>query len=136
MAAKGGHIDFMFLGLPLPRHWIHYWLEVKFFIHIYEKYLIGSVVCRSHYWLLCERSTVSRTQLVTSVADPVGGGGKGTMSPCPVKISHKKDGHRRRPHRFHVSPPPPTYPVAGSATEHIVNNTTFTLMNIFINTSL
>ena len=29
--------------------------------------------------------------------------------PHPVKISHKKDGHRRQPHRFHVScsPPPP-----------------------------
>ena len=24
----------------------------------------------------------------------------------PVKISHKKDGHRRWPHRFHVSRPP------------------------------
>ena len=23
--------------------------------------------------------------------------------PGPVKISHKKDGHRIRPHRFHVS---------------------------------
>ena len=36
--------------------------------------------------------------------------------PGPVKIGHKKDGHQRRPHRFHVSRPPP-YPVAGSATE-------------------
>ena len=39
-----------------------------------------------------------------------GGGGGGTRGrgpcPCPsgpVKICHKKDGHRRRPHRFHVS---------------------------------
>ena len=32
-----------------------------------------------------------------SVADPVGGGGRGGHgpSPGPVKISHKKDGHRR-----------------------------------------
>ena len=30
--------------------------------------------------------------------------------PGPVKISHKKDGHQIRPHRFHVSYPPPTLP--------------------------
>ena len=35
--------------------------------------------------------------------------------PGPVKIGHKKDGRQRRPHRFHVSRPPP-YPAAGSAT--------------------
>ena len=29
--------------------------------------------------------------------------------PSPVETSHKKDGRQRRPHRFHVScPPPPT----------------------------
>ena len=28
------------------------------------------------------------------------------MPPGPVKISHKKDGRQRRPHRFHVSCPP------------------------------
>ena len=38
----------------------------------------------------------------------------GHAPPGPVKISHKKDGCRRRPHRFHVSLPP--YPAAGSAT--------------------
>ena len=27
--------------------------------------------------------------------------------PGPVKIGHKKDGRQRRPHRFHVSRPPP-----------------------------
>ena len=27
--------------------------------------------------------------------------------PGPVKISHKKDGCQRRPHRFHISCPPP-----------------------------
>ena len=31
-------------------------------------------------------------------------------SPGPVKISHKKDGHQRRPHRFHVPRPPFTRP--------------------------
>ena len=36
--------------------------------------------------------------------------------PGPVKIGHKKDGHQRRPHRFHVSRPPP-YPATGSATD-------------------
>ena len=36
--------------------------------------------------------------------------------PGPVKIGHKKDGHRRRPHRFHVSRPPLPYPAAGSTT--------------------
>ena len=36
--------------------------------------------------------------------------------PGPVKIGHKKDGRQRRPHRFHVSRPPP-YPAAGSATD-------------------
>ena len=35
-----------------------------------------------------------------SLADP--GGGEG-----PVKISHKKDGRRRRPYRFRVSRPLP-----------------------------
>ena len=35
--------------------------------------------------------------------------------PSPVKISHKKDGCQRWPHRFHVSRPPP-YPAAGSTT--------------------
>ena len=41
-----------------------------------------------------------------TVADP--GGAEGAMPPPgPVKISHKKDGHWRRPHRFHVSRPPP-----------------------------
>ena len=29
------------------------------------------------------------------------------MAPGPVKISHKKDGHQRWLHRFHVSRPPP-----------------------------
>ena len=35
---------------------------------------------------------------------------------APVKISHKKDGHERWPHRFHVSwfPPPPAIPTMES----------------------
>ena len=48
-----------------------------------------------------------------SVADP-GGVPKGPwLPPSPVQTSHKKDGHQRRPHRFHVSCPPP-HPAAGS----------------------
>ena len=34
-----------------------------------------------------------------------GGGAEGAMAPSPVKISDKKDGRRRWPHRFHVSRP-------------------------------
>ena len=44
------------------------------------------------------------------VADPGGLGGHGP--PGPVKISHKKDGHQRQLHRFHVSQPPLT-PMGG-----------------------
>ena len=36
------------------------------------------------------------------------GGGEGAMAPPgPVKISHKKDGCQRQPHRFYVSHPYP-----------------------------
>ena len=53
--------------------------------------------------------------MLEAVADH-GGGGEGAMPPPgPVKINHKKDGCRRRPHICHVSWPPP-YPAAGSAT--------------------
>ena len=39
------------------------------------------------------------------VADP--GGARGPCTPPgPMKISHKKDGHQRWPHRFHVSRAP------------------------------
>ena len=41
------------------------------------------------------------------------------VSPSPVKISHKKDGCQKWPHRFHVSCPPPPHPAAGSATENV-----------------
>ena len=41
---------------------------------------------------------------IISVADP--GGPRGLWPPGPVKISHKKDGRRRRLHSFHVSRPP------------------------------
>ena len=52
----------------------------------------------------------------SAVADP--GRGRGAMPPPgPVKISLKKDGHQRRPHRFHVSRHThPSHPVTGSAT--------------------
>ena len=46
------------------------------------------------------------------------GGHAPPFPPGPVKISHKKDGHWRRPHRFHVSLPLP-YPAAGSATANM-----------------
>ena len=44
------------------------------------------------------------------VADP--GRPRGPWPPSPVEISHKRDGHQRRPHRFHVScpTPPPAQP--------------------------
>ena len=41
--------------------------------------------------------------VVYSVVDP--GGPRGHAPQGPVKISHEKDGHRRQPHRFHVSYP-------------------------------
>ena len=47
-----------------------------------------------------------------SVADPGAGAEGGMAPPSPVKISHKKDCHQRRPHRFHVSCPPLTRPLA------------------------
>ena len=39
---------------------------------------------------------------------PGGGGAKGPCPASPVKISHKKDDCRIRPHRYHISPPPST----------------------------
>ena len=42
------------------------------------------------------------------VADPGGREGH-APPPGPVKISHKKDGRQRQPHRFHVSRPPPHF---------------------------
>ena len=57
---------------------------------------------------LCITSTANVS--VATVADP--GGAKGAMAPPgPVKIGHKKDGHQRWPHRFHVSRPPLTRPL-------------------------
>ena len=46
------------------------------------------------------------------------GEAEGAMAPPsgPVKISHKKDGHQRQPHRFHVSQHP-RYLTTGSATD-------------------
>ena len=52
-----------------------------------------------------------RLLTTTAVADP-GGGPRGPWPPPgPVKIGHKKDGCRRRLHRFHVSRPPLTRPL-------------------------
>ena len=51
-------------------------------------------------------TTLSYINEFRAVADPGGG-------PGPVKTSDKKDGRQRRPHKFHVSCPPP-YPAAGS----------------------
>ena len=42
------------------------------------------------------------TSLSNAVADRRGQGGH-APTPGPVKISHKKDGHQRQPHKFHVS---------------------------------
>ena len=47
------------------------------------------------------------------------GNGDHAPVPGPVKISHKKDGLKRRPHRFRVSCPPP-YPATGSASEKYI----------------
>ena len=41
--------------------------------------------------------------VLSTVADPGGRGDHDPPPPRPVKISHKKDGCQRRPHRFHVS---------------------------------
>ena len=41
------------------------------------------------------------------MADPGGSEGAMPPPPGPVKISHKKDGHQRWLHRFHVSHPLP-----------------------------
>ena len=58
-------------------------------------------------------NVIGRVHAIGAVADP-GGGAEGAMAPpSPVETSHKKDGRQRRPHRFHVSWPPP-YPAAGS----------------------
>ena len=51
---------------------------------------------------------VETNKAYISVADP--GGPRGACPPGPVKISHKKDGRQRRPHRFHVYWPPPPLP--------------------------
>ena len=69
------------------------WMSVKIFTgHLCE--------CSfTEAWCPCTNNSWG-----TAVADP---GGQGAISPGPVKINHKKDGRRRRLHRFHVSWPPP-----------------------------
>ena len=44
---------------------------------------------------------------VVSLSSGSRGGRGGHGPPWPCENSHKKDGRRRRPHRFHVSRPPP-----------------------------
>ena len=61
--------------------------------------------------------------LLLPVADRGGGGRGGHGPPSPVQISHKKDGHQRRPHRFHVSWAPPPYAAAGSDADFILGAT-------------
>ena len=68
------------------------------------------------YILTCSIVTIDRDhaeEISSAVADP--GGPRGPCPPPlpgPVKISLRKDDHRRRLHRFHVSLLPST---AGSA---------------------
>ena len=89
----------------------------KFCYHCYLDYRIQWVVytnlkpIRHHLAYILFKHTLEST-----VADP-GGVPRGPWPPPgPVKTSHKKDGHQRRLHRFHVSWPPP-YPAAGSDAE-------------------
>ena len=54
----------------------------------------------------------TRLEAGTPVADPVEAEGVMIPPPQPCRNKSKKDGHRRRPHRFHVpgpSSPPPTW---------------------------
>ena len=80
-----------------------------------------------HHVLLNEKTIRFLFMLSNGYSSGSRGGPTGPWPPPgPVKIGHKKDGRRRRPHRFHVSRPPP-YPAAGSATG-LVNNF-FTVSN-------
>ena len=68
---------------------------------------------------------VNVMQSVLSVTSSGSRGVEGTMPPpWPCEISHKKDGRLRRPHRFHVSRPPPN-PAAGSATGYFWSASTW-----------
>ena len=70
-----------------------------------------------------------------TVADP-GGGARGPCPPGPVKIGHKKDGRQRRPHRFHVSRPPPlTRPLDPLLTYDIICMKLYRLEDPFQDTS-
>ena len=76
----------------------------------------------------CEQKVCLQWEL-NPVADWRGGGGEGAMPPDPVKISHKKDGSRIRPHRFRVSwLPSHHYPTAGSSTGTCYTTTIFSPM--------
>ena len=68
-------------------------------------YLPGGVVYLPRVGGVPAQGGVSAWGVYLPVADL--GKPRGTMAPGPVKISHKKDGCQRQPHRFHVSRPPP-----------------------------
>ena len=65
------------------------------------------------YWKYHNRMAIDIRGLQVGVADP--GGPRGPCPPGPVEISHKKDGHQWRPHRFHVSQLPSPNAASGSA---------------------
>ena len=58
-----------------------------------------------YVWLVQAGAGMVSLRSSITVADP-GEEAGGPCPPGPVKISHKKDGRQRRPHRFHVSRPP------------------------------
>ena len=65
-------------------------------------------------FVLSERKANSKAQANRAGQNRIQGGARGQWPPSPVEIdlSHKKDGHQRWPHIFHVSCPP--HPAAGS----------------------
>ena len=82
-------------------------------------YWFGILTYTGVLWIFIK---ILSNSIMVLVADPVWGGGEGAMPPsfCPVKISHKKDGLQKLPHRFHVfvpTPAPSLNPATGSATD-------------------
>ena len=90
------------ISLPLCR-----WVTLSGIKISKSKNTFSTVFCDYLYQMLDKRSG-SR-------------GGEGAMPPGPVKISHKKDGRPRRPHRFHVSAPLPplTRPLDPLLAKHV-----------------
>ena len=75
-------------------------------------------------------SLQSLWQQVT-VADQ--GGAREPYPPDPVKITHKKDGYQRQPHRFHVSHP--TRPLDPLPSHNVSNGLAKTYVQINSGTS-